>query len=82
MSDAYGRPATTNPIKDLLDAEVEIIGRPIRAGFDNKMQQTGVLLHVRSLADVKILKRAAVDHGPSRNADGPSLGRLPRPRQS
>jgi hypothetical protein len=48
------------PIKDLLDAEVEIIG--VQSGrFDNKMQQTGVLLHVRSLADVKILKRAAVD---------------------
>jgi diguanylate cyclase (GGDEF)-like protein len=45
------------PLKGLLDAEVEITG--ISAGlFDGKMQQTGILLHVSSLADVKILKRA------------------------
>jgi len=47
-------------IKDLLDAEVEITG--VQSGrFDNKMQQTGILLHVASLDDVKILKRADVD---------------------
>jgi diguanylate cyclase (GGDEF)-like protein len=44
----------------LLDANVEITG--VASGeFDNKMQQTGVLVHVQSLADVKILKRASVD---------------------
>jgi hypothetical protein len=44
---------------DLLDAEVEITG--VAGGtFDGKMQQTGVLLHVSSLADIKVLKRAAI----------------------
>jgi diguanylate cyclase (GGDEF)-like protein len=47
-----------NALGDLLDAEVEVTGV---AGehFDGKMQLTGILLHVSSLADVKILKRAA-----------------------
>jgi diguanylate cyclase (GGDEF)-like protein len=45
-------------LKGLLDAEVEVTG--IAGGkFDGKMQLTGVLLHVPTLADVKILKRAA-----------------------
>ncbi len=40
--------------EDLLDAEVEITG--VTSGtFDSKMQMTGVLLHVSSLADVKVL---------------------------
>ena len=44
-------------LKDLIDAEVEVTG--IAGGkFDGKMQLTGVLLHVPSLADVKLLKRA------------------------
>jgi diguanylate cyclase (GGDEF)-like protein len=47
-------------LQNLLDAEVEITG--VAAGkFDNKMQQTGVVLYVASLADVKILKRASAD---------------------
>ncbi len=47
-------------LKDLLDAEVEITG--VQSGiFDNKMQQTGILFHVQSLDDVKILKSAAID---------------------
>jgi diguanylate cyclase (GGDEF)-like protein len=47
-------------LKDLLDDEVEITG--VQSGvFDNKMQQTGILLHVQSLNQVKILKRADVD---------------------
>ena len=47
-------------LKGLLDAEIEITG--VAGGiFDNKMQQTGVLLHVPSLAWVKILKRAGSD---------------------
>jgi diguanylate cyclase (GGDEF)-like protein len=44
-------------LKDLLDAEVEVTGAAA-GNFDNKMQQTGVLLHVSSMADVKILKPA------------------------
>jgi diguanylate cyclase (GGDEF)-like protein len=44
-------------IRDLLDAEVEVTG--VAAGkFDDKMQQTGVVLYVSSLADIKILHRA------------------------
>ncbi len=47
-------------LENLLDAEAEVTG--VASGeFDNKMQQTGVLLHVQSLADVKILKRASVE---------------------
>jgi diguanylate cyclase (GGDEF)-like protein len=48
----------TNLSGDLLDSEVEITG-VISGKFDGKMQQTGILLHVPSLANVKILKRAA-----------------------
>jgi diguanylate cyclase (GGDEF)-like protein len=45
-------------LKGLMDAEVEITG--IAAGkFDNKMQQTGVVLYVSSLADIKVLNRAS-----------------------
>jgi diguanylate cyclase (GGDEF)-like protein len=29
--------------------------------FDNKMQQTGVLFHVQSLSDVRLLRRSAID---------------------
>jgi len=44
-------------LKDLLDSEVDITG--VAAGkFDNKMQQTGVVLYVSSLADIKVLNRA------------------------
>jgi diguanylate cyclase (GGDEF)-like protein len=47
-------------LSNLLDAEVEITG--VQSGqFDNKMQQTGILLHVQSMNQVKILKRAGVD---------------------
>jgi diguanylate cyclase (GGDEF)-like protein len=45
-------------IEKLLDSEVELTGVASEQ-FDNKMQQSGVLLHVQSLADVKILNRAA-----------------------
>ena len=45
-----------NALKNLLDAEVEITGAD--AGkFDDKMQQTGVVLYVSSLQNVKVLKR-------------------------
>jgi diguanylate cyclase (GGDEF)-like protein len=44
-------------LRGLLDAEVEVTG--VAGGkFDGKMQQIGVLLHVSSLANVKVLKRA------------------------
>ena len=47
-------------LEGLLDAEVEVTG--IAAGkFDDKMKQTGVVLYVSSLADVKILKRASAN---------------------
>ena len=47
-------------LKNLLDAEVEITGA-VSGHFDNKMQLTGVLLHVQSLDGVKVLKRAGSD---------------------
>jgi tRNA threonylcarbamoyladenosine modification (KEOPS) complex Pcc1 subunit len=44
-------------LKSMLDDEVELIG--IAAGrFDDKMQQTGVVLYVSRLADITILERA------------------------
>jgi len=49
-----------NTLKDLLDAEVQITG-VVSGHFDNKMQQTGILFHVQSLADVKILERPGFD---------------------
>jgi diguanylate cyclase (GGDEF)-like protein len=45
------------PLKDLLDAEVEITG-VASATYDNKMQRTGIMLHANTMADVKVLKRA------------------------
>jgi diguanylate cyclase (GGDEF)-like protein len=45
-------------LRGLLDSEVEVTG--VASGrFDGKMQQTGVLIHVTSIADIKILKGAA-----------------------
>jgi len=44
-------------LKGLLDAEVEVTG--VASGrFDGKMQQTGVLLHITSLANIKVLQHA------------------------
>ena len=46
-------------LSDLLDAEVEITG--VAGGkFDGKGQLTGIVLHVARLADIKIVKPAAV----------------------
>src|SRR6202011_562464 len=45
-------------LKGLLDAEVEVTG-PASGRFDGKMQQTGLLIHVASINDIKVLKRAA-----------------------
>ena len=52
--------AGESAFKGLLDAEVQITGD---AGgiFDNKMQETGIMIHIQSMADVKILKRASSD---------------------
>ena len=44
-------------LKGLLDAEVEITGAA-SGRFDGKMQQTGILVHVSSLNDIKVLRRA------------------------
>ena len=46
-------------LQDLLDAEVEVTG-VVSGKFDSKMQLIGILLEVPTLADVKVLKRAAV----------------------
>ena len=44
-------------LKGLLDDEIEITG--VAAGkFDDKMQQTGTVLYVSKLADIKVLKDA------------------------
>jgi diguanylate cyclase (GGDEF)-like protein len=48
----------TNALKSLLDADVEITG-VVAGKFDNKMQQTGIILYVSSLADIKVLQRAS-----------------------
>jgi diguanylate cyclase (GGDEF)-like protein len=47
-------------LKELPNAEVEIMG-VVGGLFDNKMQQVGILLHVQSLADIKIMKRPTGD---------------------
>jgi diguanylate cyclase (GGDEF)-like protein len=41
----------------LLDAELEVTGAA-SGNFDGKMEQTGILLHVSSFANIKVLKRA------------------------
>lgn len=46
-----------NAISALLDSKVEVTG--VASGtFDGKMQLTGILLHVQSLADLKVLERS------------------------
>jgi diguanylate cyclase (GGDEF)-like protein len=47
-------------LKDSLDAEVEITGA-VSGRFDGKMQLTGIRMHVSSLDEVKVLKRAATN---------------------
>ena len=56
--DAYVISDDENATKDLLDAEVEVTA-VVPLNFDNKMQLTGILLEIPSLADIKILKRAS-----------------------
>lgn len=50
----------SSPFKGILDAEIELTGAA-SGRFDGKMQQTGVVLHASSWANVKILKRAGTD---------------------
>jgi diguanylate cyclase (GGDEF)-like protein len=45
-------------LASLLDAEVEVTGAAGRK-FDSKMQQTGAKIKVPSLADIRVLRRAA-----------------------
>jgi diguanylate cyclase (GGDEF)-like protein len=60
-TDGYIDATIDNPdpgeLGEILDAEVELTGA-VSGRFDGKMQQTGVLLHLPSLADVTVLKRA------------------------
>jgi diguanylate cyclase (GGDEF)-like protein len=49
-----------NAIKALLDADVQITGA-VSGHFDNKMQQTGILLHVQALVDIMIMRHASAD---------------------
>jgi diguanylate cyclase (GGDEF)-like protein len=50
----------TSALKDLVDTEVEITGAT--AGkFDDKMQQTGIVLYVSGLTNIKILKPAGAN---------------------
>jgi diguanylate cyclase (GGDEF)-like protein len=44
-------------LDSLLDAEVELIGVASEE-FDSKMHETGILIHVQSLSDIKIITRA------------------------
>ncbi len=50
---------TDAKLDELLDADVEITG-VVSGKFDSKMQLIGILLEVPAVADVTILKRAAV----------------------
>ena len=47
-------------LKALVDADAEITG-VVSGYFDNKMQQTGVLFHIQSLGDVRILRQSESD---------------------
>ena len=55
--DATVESGDASGLKGLLDAEVEVTG-VASAIFDSKMQQTGVMLHANTMADVEVLKRA------------------------
>ncbi len=46
-------------LRDLLDAEVQVTGT-VSGRFDGKMQQTGILLHVTSLENVRVLHYASL----------------------
>ena len=55
--EAYVDSDNEQALTDLLDADVEITG--IVAGkFDDKMEQTGIVLYVSKLADIRVLKHS------------------------
>ena len=57
--EAYVDNNDESALKDLLDADVEITG--VAAGkFDDKMQQTGSVLYVSTLTNIKVIKRASI----------------------
>jgi diguanylate cyclase (GGDEF)-like protein len=56
--DAYVISDHENATKDLLDAEAEVTA-VVPLNFDNKMQLTGILLEIPTLADIKILKQGS-----------------------
>ncbi|MGA3136634.1 MAG: GGDEF domain-containing protein, partial [Terracidiphilus sp.] len=55
IADVEGEDAIA--FQGLLDAEVDMTGVASEL-FDSKMQQTGIHMHVQSLSDVKVIKRA------------------------
>lgn len=58
--EAYVDTQDAEVIQGLLDADVEITGAA--AGkFDDKMEQTGVVIYVSKLSDIRILKSAHID---------------------
>jgi diguanylate cyclase (GGDEF)-like protein len=58
--EAYVDSDDERALKSLLDTEVEITGAA--AGkFDDKMEETGVVLYVSKLADIRVLKSAQKD---------------------
>jgi diguanylate cyclase (GGDEF)-like protein len=56
--DAYVDSDDASALNDLIGAEVEVTA-VAGAIFDGKMQQTGVVLRVSRLADIKVMKHAA-----------------------
>jgi len=57
--EAYVDNNDESAFRDLLDADVEITG--VAAGkFDDKMQQTGSVLYVSKLTNIKVIKRASI----------------------
>lgn len=58
--EAYVDSSDERAVKKLLDSEVQITG-VVAGKFDDKMEQTGIVLYVSSLADIKVLRTAKVD---------------------
>ena len=60
LVDAVVNGGDENALKNLLDASVQITG-VVSVRFDGKKQRTGIMLHIASLADLKILQQAVSD---------------------
>ena len=58
--DATVESSDASAFEDLLDAEVELTGVASEQ-FDSKIHETGILLHVQSFSDVKLIHRAGSD---------------------